>query len=626
MVQCSGEERARRWRLPTAVLSYAYKGGIALALLTLAACAPQTVTRPASLAATPAPSEKSHGAPTNEAARAAPEAPSSQSLGARAPVHAKKFMIVAANPYAAKAGRDILARGGSAVDAAIAAQMVLNVVEPQSSGIGGGAFMLHFNAADGDIAAYDGRETAPRAATPDMFLDAHGAPRKFYDAAVGGLSVGVPGVLRMLEMAYREHGKLPWKSLFQPAIDLARKGFPVSPRLHELIARDKYLKTFAPAAKLFYDAAGAPLAVGATFTNPELADTLSEIANKGVDAFYLGQIGGDIVHAVRTASRNPGRLGSSDMVAYRAIKRAPVCAPYRKWLVCGMGPPSSGGITTAEILGIVSHFDLAKEGGMTVKAAHWIAEASARAFADRNTYIADPKFVPVPQEGLLDPAYLKARANEIGPRASVTPVAPGMPAMSTALNLSPSANAQGASTTHLSVVDGDGNAVSMTSSIENAFGSRLMVRGFLLNNQLTDFSFRPAIDGVPVANQVKPRKRPRSSMAPTLVFDAAGRLVMALGSPGGSRIIGYVSEALIAYLDWRMNVQQAVSLPHVVDRNGPIELEAGTPLTALKAPLEALGHKVVVKTMTSGLHAIAQGADGLSGGADPRREGVALGE
>ena len=550
---------------------------------------------------------------------AAPAAP-------KAAVHASRHMIAAANPLAAEAGRDILRAGGSALDAAIAAQMVLNLVEPQSSGIGGGAFLVHFSADTGDIDAYDGRETAPASATPDMFLDRDGKPMKFYDAVVGGLSVGVPGLLRALELAHRDHGRLPWARLFEPAIALAETGFAVSPRLHEMIAGDKHLKTFGPARDYFHGADGKAWPVGKTLANKALAETLRTIARDGADAFYTGPIARDIVETVRSAQRNPSGMTVADLASYEAKKRAPLCLSYRLWLVCGMPPPTSGGITTLQILGILQEFDLGAVKPGTARAVHLIAEASRLAFADRDTYIADPDFVQVPLAALLDPRYLKTRGQTISPDRAMGQAKPGTPNGTQALRLAPGGDGKGVSTSHISVIDEDGNALSMTTTIESAFGSRLMARGFLLNNQLTDFSFRPDVDGTPVANRIEAGKRPRSSMAPTLVFDGSGRVAMAIGSPGGSRIIGYVAKTLIAVLDWKHDMQEAVGLPHFVNRNGATDLEEGTPLAALKPALEALGHRVNLRSLTSGLHGIMATPEGLVGGADPRREGVALGD
>lgn len=544
----------------------------------------------------------------------------------RPTARAKRHMVAAANPLAARAGREMLREAGSAVDAAIAAQLVLALVEPQSSGLGGGGFLMHFDAKSGAIDAYDGRETAPASARPDMFLGVDGTPREFFDAAVGGLSVGVPGLLRMLEMAHREHGRLPWRRLFEPAIRLAEKGFKVSPRLRGMIVRDQHLKTFAAPSAYFHDVAGKPPSVGTVIVNRPFADVLHAVADDGSDAFYSGAIARDIAWTVTHAGRNPARMTAADLANYKAIKRQPVCLPYRTWLVCGMGPPSSGGLTTLQILGLLERFDLGAMKPASARSVHLIAEASRIAFADRNVYIADPEFVPVPAAGLVDPVYLDLRGGEISPDRSMGKAQPGMPGVGAHRRLAPGDEALGVSTTHLSVIDGDGNAVSMTSSIESAFGSRLMVRGFLLNNELTDFSFRPERDGAPVANRVEPGKRPRSSMAPTLIFDAEGRVVLAVGSPGGSTIIGFVAKTIVATLDWGLNIQEAIDLGHFVNRNGSTDLEAETPIADLKAPLEALGHAVNVRRLTSGLHGIAVDGEGLAGGADRRREGVALGD
>lgn len=568
--------------------------------------------------------------PAHTDARAEPEAAASPPKGAAAaPATAKHFMAATANPHATRAALDVLQRGGSALDAAIAAQMVLNVVEPQSSGIGGGGFLLHYAAKTGRWSAYDGRETAPAQATPDMFLDADGNRRGFFDAVVGGLSVGVPGLLRMLEAAHADNGTLPWKDLFAPAIHLAEDGFAVSPRLATLVAEDKHLARL-PAAKAFFYPDDQPLKQGRTLKNPDLAAVFHTVAEKGADAFYKGDIAAALVQAVRGAARNPGRMTQADMAAYKTVRREPVCMPYRVWLVCGMPPPSSGGITTLQILGLLQRFDLGSLKPGSAEAAHLLAEAGRLAFADRNTYIADPDFIPVPTAGLLDPAYLAERAKVIDAgrsRMNWGPAQPGMPLDLSALQFAAHEGPEGMSTTHMSIVDADGNAVSMTTSIENAFGSRVMVRGFLLNNQLTDFSFRPQKDGVPIANAVEPGKRPRSSMAPTLVFGADGKLVMAVGSPGGSRIIGYVAQTLTGALDWGLDMQAAISQPHVVNRNTPTDLEQGTDAEKLKEQLEAMGHTVRVRTLTSGLHGIRILPDGtLQGGADPRREGVALGD
>ena len=555
--------------------------------------------------------------------RSAPEPPGGG--GAKPLVTAERQMVVAAHPLAVEAGLATLRAGGSAVDAAIATQMVLTLVEPQSSGIGGGAFLVHYDADTGLLSAYDGRETAPQAATPDLFLDAEGRPMDFAAAMVGGRAVGVPGLLRMLERAHRDHGRLPWELLFRPAIALAERGFPVSPRLAKLIAGDRYLRTYPEAAAYFFTSDGAPLPAGFLRDNPALADTLRRVATRGADAFYEGEIARDIVAAVTGAAGNPGRMALADLAAYRPVIRPPVCGPYRGWRICGMPPPSSGPLALLQILGLLERFDLAALAPWSAPAAHLFLEAGRLAFADRNAFVADPDFVEVPVAALLDARYLAGRSALIDPARSMGRAAPGEP-LRRAGFAAPAEPERPPSTSHLSIADAAGNIVSMTSSIENAFGSRLMVRGFLLNNQLTDFAFAPEADGRPVANRVAPGKRPRSAMAPLIAFAPDGRPALAIGSPGGSNIIAYVAKALVGIIDWGEDVRTAVAAPNLANRNGPSELEEGTAAAALAPALEALGHAVRLRPLTSGLHAIAIGPSGLAGAADPRREGVALGD
>ena len=555
-------------------------------------------------------------------------APHAKAQGASAPaVTAKTQMVAAANPQASRAGLEVLRQGGSALDAAVAVQMVLNVVEPQSSGIGGGAFLLYYEAATRTVFAYDGRETAPTAATEDLFFGPDGKPMKFFDAVVGGRAVGVPGVLRMLDLAHTRHGKLPWAGLFAAAIDLADNGFEVSPRLNRLIAGDRFLNTFAAAREYFYRPDGTPRQVGDLLINRPLADTFRRIAEGGSDAFYTGPIAAKIANAVQGVTANPGRLTAGDLAGYQAKAREPVCLGYRGWRVCGMPPPTSGGVTVLQILGMLSSFDMGALEPNSTAAIHLIAEASRLAFADRSRFLADADFVDVPVRGLLDSGYLRDRARLI--RRETTQggrAAAGDPPFQKTHIHGAGTSLEQPSTSHFSIVDAAGNAVSMTSSIESAFGSRLMVRGFLLNNQLTDFSFRPERDGVKVANRVQPGKRPRSSMAPTVVLDKNGKLLMAIGSPGGSTIIGYVTQTIIGVLDWGLDIQAAINLPHAVNRNGATDIEEATSLAGLKRDLEARGHEVRERTMTSGLHGITVEPDGLTGGADPRREGLVVGD
>lgn len=553
-----------------------------------------------------------------------PEAATGTRTGLTA-TRGEKSMVGAAHPEAARAGQAILREGGSAVDAAIAMALVLTLVEPQSSGIGGGAFMLFYDAASHEVTAYDGRETAPASAKPDMFMN-DGKPRDFFDAVIGGLSVGVPGELRMFEMAHAAHGKLPWKRLFSPAIAIAEKGFVMSPRLHGLLKRDRFLAEMTKTRQYFLGAGGEPKPVGTVIRNPELAEVLRAVADEGADAFYTGPIANDIVTAVTKAERNPARLVEKDLASYRARERPAICRPYRKYQVCGAPPPTSGGITTLQILGLLERFDLASYPPGSLSDVHLFAEAGKLAYADRDLYIADPEFAEVPVAGLLDADYLAQRSRSIRLTEAMPKATPGV--VSDDKAWAPDLSVERPSTTHVVAVDADGNAVSLTASIEGAFGSHVMVRGFLLNNELTDFSFVPEVDHKLIQNRVEPKKRPRSSMAPIIVLDEDGELVMAVGSPGGSRIIGYVARVLIAVLDHGQDIQTAIGAPNFLNRNGPTELERDVGLEAwieeTRPALEKLGHVVEVGPQNSGLHGIVRTPDGLVGGADPRREGVIL--
>jgi len=540
------------------------------------------------------------------------------------PVVAQDWMIAVANPLAAEAGARILRAGGSAADAMVAAQVVLGLVEPQSSGLGGGAFLVWYDAASGALTTLDARETAPLAATPTLFQDADGAPLKFFDAVVGGRSVGTPGTPALLEDAHRRWGRAPWPSLFDDAITHADTGFAVSPRLAGLVARDSERLSRFPATAAYFLPKGEPVAVGDTLRNPEYAATLRALAAEGADAIYSGPIAADILRTIATAPGNPGVLSAVDLALYTVRERAPVCASYRAHDVCGMGPPSSGALTVGQILGLLETYDLAALGPDDPQSWRLIGDASRLAFADRGRYMADSDFVPVPTTGLVAPDYLADRAALLSGDAALSTVAPGSPTFDHATLWADDTSIEFPSTSHISIVDSYGNVLSMTTTIENAFGSRLMTNGFLLNNELTDFSFRTHRDGVPIANRLEPGKRPRSSMAPTIVMKD-GAPVLAIGSPGGSRIIGYVATSVIAWLDWGMDVQQAVSMPHALNRFGTFDVEAGTSAETLKPELEAMGYEVNVRDLNSGLHAIAIG-DVLQGGADPRREGIALGE
>lgn len=540
-------------------------------------------------------------------------------------VAAQDWMVVAAHPLAVEAGAEVLAAGGTAADAMVAVQTVLGLVEPQSSGLGGGAFLVWHDSETGEITTLDGRETAPLEATPRLFQDDAGAPLGFFEAVVGGRSVGTPGTPALMAEAHARWGQADWSDLLEPAIVLAEKGFAVSPRLAMLVANDAERLAVDPATADYFLPDDVPLAAGDILRNPAYAETLRRLSEHGAAGFYTGPVAAAMVEAVQGAAHNPGLLGPLDLAIYRVRERAAVCAPYRGFEVCGMGPPSSGGVTVGQILGMLDGSDLAALGPDNPESWRLIGEASRLAFADRGRYLADSDYVPVPVQGLLAPAYLADRAALFAGGGVLDEVNAGEPDFDHTLLWADGATLEQPATTHISIVDSYGNALSMTSTIENAFGARLMAAGFLLNNELTDFSFRSHDSGVPIANRVEPGKRPRSSMAPTIVR-RDGEPVLVLGSPGGSGIIGYVVNALVAYLDWDMDVQQAAQMGHLLNRFGIYDLEEGTGAAELAAPLEVLGYEVRLGAQTSGLHMIALGPDGLRGGADPRREGVALGE
>lgn len=537
-------------------------------------------------------------------------------------VQSKEFMIAAADERASHAGAEILAKGGSAIDAAIAAELVLNVVEPQSSGIGGGTFLLYYDAANKNTIYFNGRERAPIHANEKIFLDNNGKPREFYDVVGGGLSVGAPGALKAWKISHEKYGKLPWKDLFAPAIKIASEGFPLDKRIHVILEALPYLNHF-DGMKIYFDENGKPKKIGTLIKNPQLAETFTTIANQGIKPFYKGKIAHDIVDAVQNSKINPGYLSLADLSQYKIKAGNLLCGTYRgKYKICSMPMPSSGGVALLETLGILENFDLAKIKPSSVEAIHLMTEASRLAYADRNEYAADAPNVPVKQ--MLDKKYLKQKAQLISLSKVIKDVKPGIfgGKKSTA---AAGKTTEKPSTTHIAVIDKYGNAVSMTSTIEYLFGSVLMVDGFMLNNQLTDFSLAPEIDGKKVANRLEPLKQPRSSMTPTFVFDDKNNLIMAIGSPGGPRIIQYVLKAIIGHLDWGLNVQDAISLPNHVALNDIVELEDRTSLVKLKRPLEKLGHKVAVVDITSGLHGITMDNGKFEGGADPRRSGVAVG-
>ncbi len=551
---------------------------------------------------------------------------------------ADSFAVAAANPLATDAGYQVLKAGGNAIDAAVAVQMVLTLVEPQSSGIGGGAFLMHFDGAD--VQAYDGRETAPAAVTGELFME-DGEPLPFMEAVASGLSVGVPGTLRMLEQAHAEHGQLAWQELFTPAITLAEEGFAVSQRLHTSLANDEYLRENDLAQAFYYSADGEPLEVGTTLKNPALAAILRRIAEEGSAAFYEGEVAEDLVEQVQSHPVRPGKISLDDISGYQSLEREPLCTPWQQWEVCGFPPPSSGHLTIMQILGMLDQQPLLEaplENGVTSSGwLHQFLEASRLAFADRGRYIADPDFVEAPGGDwslMLAPDYLGKRSELIGEESMGENAEPGNPGeLAVSFASQPEQPEYGPS--HISIVDADGNAIAMTTTIEQAFGSRILADGgtdlpggYLLNNELTDFSFTPEVDGQPVANRVEPGKRPRSSMSPTLVFDQeTGALVASLGSPGGAAIIHYTARTLAAMRDWGLNAQEALSLPHAITLGGDVYLEEGRFPEEIIESLRERGHNVSERELTSGLQAIRRLEDGtLFGGADPRREGVVMGE
>lgn len=538
-------------------------------------------------------------------------------------VQAQNWMISAANPLAVQAGADVLARGGSAADAMVAAQAVLGLVEPQSSGLGGGAFLVWFDADSGKVTTLDGRETAPLAATPRLFQDSDGNPLAFFDAVVGGRSVGVPATPMLMQQAHTRWGNADWATLLEPARLLAQDGFHVSERLADSIKWDAERLAITSDTAAYFLPNGQPLQTGDLLKNPAYAHTLKTMAANGAEAFYSGPLAENIVARVQN-STNPGVLELVDLAIYQIKERAAVCVDYHGNQVCGMGPPSSGALTVGQILKLVEPYELATLGADNPQSWRLLGDASRLAFADRGRYMADKDFVPVPVHGLLDKGYLASRSKLLAGDKALAEVTAGTPEYDHGMLWGDDMSIEFPSTSHISIVDGFGNALSMTTTVENIFGSRLMVGGFILNNELTDFSFKSHRNGYPIANRVEPGKRPRSSMSPTIVL-RNGKPVLVIGSPGGSRIIGYVAQTIIAHLDWGMNIQQAISMPRMVNRFGAYEVETGDFGMAMGPKLEAMGFKVKLKEITSGLHGIAIG-NGLSGGADPRREGIVLGQ
>ena len=532
------------------------------------------------------------------------------------------WMIVTANPYATDIGAAILRGGGTAADAMVAAQAVLGLVEPQSSGMGGGGFLVWYDSKSGELTTLDGRETAPLLANDRLFQNHNGEPIKFWDAVIGGRSVGVPGMPALLELAHSKWGKVQWADLFKQATALAEHGFIVSDRLSGLLEHEHTRMSSSTKAKSYFFPKGQPLAQGELLINRDYAALMRQLADNGSDIFYFGPIADAIVYKVRENTRNPGLLNHEDLANYAVKERPALCTKFRNYEVCGMGPPSSGAIGVGQILGMINKFPKGKiRDPQTLRL---IGDATRLAFADRGRYVADGDFVSVPTKELVEEQYLSKRASLLNRRNAIPVVTAGEPIASLTHRWAPDLSIEKPSTTHVSIIDAYGNALSLTSSIENAFGSRLMTNGFLLNNQLTDFSFRSSANGTPIANRVEGGKRPRSSMAPTIVLED-GKIVLVIGSPGGSRIIPYVSNTIVAILDWGLDVQEAVSQPHAVNRFGIYEIEEGTSLTGLKKWLQELGYEIKERPLNSGLNVILKKDGKLYGGSDPRREGIAIG-
>ena len=538
-----------------------------------------------------------------------------------------KSIVVTSNPYASKAAAEILRNGGSAVDAAITAQFVLTLTQPQSTGIGGGAFMLYWDKNSGKLYALDGREKAPASASPQLFLNKDGQPRKFYpDAVVGGISVGVPGMMRFLEQAHKKFGKLKWSVLLEYPIRLAEEGFELSSALYRTLSFLPDLKKIEPASSYFYkdnrNGELTPLPIGTILTNAEYAKTLKRIAKFGPEEFYSGQTANLIINAVNNSPFSPGLITLEDLANYTAVWRDPICGLYRKYKVCSMPPPTSGGITMLMMLKMLERFDFESEHPNSPNFIHLFSEAGSLAYADRDYYIADPDFVDIPVNGMLNEDYISERSKLIKKETSLRDRKPGKP--KGYKKFSKNVDISRPSTSHLVIVDNFGNSISLTSTIEGPFGSHLMAGGFMLNNELTDFSLIPKKNGLFVANRVEANKRPRSSMTPTIIFNPEGEIYALTGSPGGNSIIGYVTKSVMAMVDWDLSPQDTVSLPHFIRKGENTELERGTDIVRYKQFLEKKGHKVVIIPKVSGLQIIKKKNKGFIGGTDPRGEGLVI--
>ncbi|KGB55235.1 gamma-glutamyltransferase [Sphingopyxis sp. LC363] len=524
-----------------------------------------------------------------------------------------------ADPRATEAGREILHQGGTAADAAVAMVAVLTLVEPQSSGIGGGGFMLHHNAKDGSISTIDGREMAPAAAKPERFLGPDGKARGYMDVIPGGLSVGVPGNMRLMEMAHKKWGKLEWKALFAPAIKLAEEGFIVTPALNNWLVEFEPMWKDFPDARAIYYVDGKPAPVGTRIKNPAYAATLRAIAARGPDAFYSGGNARAITDAVAKAPRNAAALTAKDLAAYTAKERPAVCTSYRVYKVCGMGPPSSGATTVFGILGMIEGWDMKAMGKDNPMSWHLLAEAMQLSYADRAAYLGDADFVDVPVKGLLDKSYLAERRQLISPYRAAGRYEPGTPPGAKPRAAAPAIPEQG--TTHFVTVDAAGNVVSMTSTIESIFGSQLIAGGYFLNNELTDFDLAPTQDGVPTANRVQAGKRPLSSMSPTIVYGPDGKVVLAVGSAGGKRIIMHVTKVLVGVLDWGLDAKSAMELPNLFFGKAGVLIENNEAGQAIAAKMKPFGYSFTATGLGSKLNAVERTAEGYRGAADPRGPG-----
>jgi|TARA_R100000501_G_scaffold4652_1_gene9949 gamma-glutamyltranspeptidase/glutathione hydrolase len=549
-----------------------------------------------------------------------------QPLAPPAPIAEDSYeaLVSAAHPAAAEAGAEMLRAGGSAADAAMATLLALTVVEPQSSGIGGGGFMMYHDAASGRTFALDGRETAPRAATPDMFLDAEGKPKPYRASQVGGKSVGVPGNIRLVEEAHKRFGRLPWSRLFEPAIRLAREGWEVTPRLYGMLERSGDRARLTQWARAtYFNADDTPKRVGTTVTNPALASFLERMAVNGPNEFYTGRSARRIVDAVTNAPQNPQTMTTADLSNYAARWRDPLCGEYRGYKVCGMPPPSSGGTTVIALLKQLERFDLASMGADSPEAYHLIAESMRLAFADREKYLGDPDFVTVPAEGLVSPTYTGERSLLISPTKAAESVAAGTPPGAPDRPVVRSPDDGG--TSHFVTADRSGDVVSLTSTIESVFGSGLTANGYFLNNELTDFSFEPTFEGAAAANAVAPGKRPRSSMSPTIVYAPSGEVAFAIGAAGGPTIIAQTAKAIIGVIDWGLSIEEAIALPQIYAALGPTVLEEGTAAAGFQDALNGMGHEATVSSLPLKANGLQRAGRGWIGGADPRSEGAVAG-